>query len=53
MNWESFFNMGGYALYIWGSYLLAFVILGLNVWLPLQKYRKQRQKIRQQYETAP
>ena len=44
MNWSDFFNMGGYAFYVWGSYLLAAVILGLNVYLPLRKYRLQQQQ---------
>jgi len=52
MNWAEFFNMGGHAFNIWGSYLLAFVILGLNVWLPLRKYRAQQRKLRQQHETT-
>jgi len=31
MNWTEFFAMGGYALYVWGSYAAAAVILLLNV----------------------
>ncbi len=52
MNWAEFFNMGGYAFHVWTSYLLAAVILGLNVWLPLRKFRTQQKKIRQQHETT-
>ena len=52
MNWTDFFNMGGYALYVWGSYLLAVIILGLNVWLPLKHYREQRRKLKQANETT-
>ncbi len=52
MNWADFFNMGGYAFNVWTSYLLAAVILGLNVWLPFKKFRAQQQKLRQQYETT-
>jgi len=53
MNWGEFFNMGGYAFYVWGSYAIATVVLGLNVWLPLRHYRAQQRKIRQQHETTP
>jgi heme exporter protein CcmD len=27
-----FFDMGGYAAYVWPSYGIAFLLLGLNVW---------------------
>jgi len=52
MNWPEFFNMGGYAFNVWGSYLLAVIILGLNIWLPLRRYRAQQKKVRQQHETS-
>lgn len=31
MNWSEFFNMGGYALYVWGSYGMAALVLAFNV----------------------
>jgi heme exporter protein D len=37
MNWPEFFAMGGYAQYVWGSYLLAALVLVLNVWMPLRQ----------------
>ena len=40
MNWSDFFHMGGYALYVWTSYGIAFVILIINVIVPI--VRKQR-----------
>jgi len=52
MNWASFFNMGGYAFYVWGSYAIATVVLVLNVWLPLRRYRKLKQTLKQRYETS-
>jgi heme exporter protein D len=30
-NWSDFFSMGGYALYVWGSYLLALLAIGGEV----------------------
>ncbi|MDO9371316.1 MAG: heme exporter protein CcmD [Gammaproteobacteria bacterium] len=35
MNSAEFFHMGGYALYVWGSYGITFVVLTLNVVLAL------------------
>ena len=31
MNWRNFFNMGGYAFYVWGSYLTALILIGGEV----------------------
>lgn len=31
MNWSEFFHMGGYAFYVWGSYLLAFIVIVIEV----------------------
>jgi heme exporter protein D len=39
MNWSKFFSMGGYALYVWGSYGLTFVLLGAEV-LMLRKRKR-------------
>lgn len=39
MNWTAFWNMGGFAFYVWTSYALAAVVLGLNVILPLMRRR--------------
>jgi heme exporter protein D len=27
MNWSEFFRMGGYGFYVWGSYLVALVLM--------------------------
>jgi heme exporter protein D len=28
MTWSQFFSMGGYAFYVWGSYLAALILMG-------------------------
>ncbi len=33
-----FFNMGGYAVYVWPSYGLAAIILWLNWYLPTRQH---------------
>lgn len=37
MNWSEFFSMGGYAFYVWGSYLIALLIMGGEVVLLLRR----------------
>jgi heme exporter protein D len=37
MSWSEFFSMGGYAFYIWGSYLAALVLIGGEVALLVKR----------------
>ena len=39
MNWSEFFAMGGYSLYVWGSYGMALLVLVLNV-VAARRYEK-------------
>ena len=39
MNWSNFFSMGGYAVYVWGSYGVTFVLLGAEVLMLLKRKR--------------
>lgn len=45
MTLSEFFNMGGYAFYVWTSYALAGVILLANVLMPMLNARKQRREL--------
>lgn len=37
-GWSEFFAMGGYALYVWGSYAVTFGLIVMEiVWLMLRK----------------
>jgi len=43
MNWHSadeFFAMGGYGLYVWGSYLVCAVVMVVEPWLTARRRRK-------------
>ncbi len=43
MNWNSvsdFFAMGGYGLYVWGSYVVTFAILLVEPWLAARRHRR-------------
>jgi heme exporter protein D len=31
MNWSQFVSMGGYGFYVWGSYIVALLLLGGEV----------------------
>lgn len=39
MDWSKFFSMGGYALYVWGSYGITFVLLVGEVLMLLKRKR--------------
>jgi len=38
-------NMGGYAAFVWTSYLLAFVVLVMNFVLPWRRERRLRERL--------
>lgn len=45
MNWNDFFSMGGYALYVWTSYGLMAALLIINLVLPLMRHGEVRKAI--------
>ena len=48
MSWSSaseFFAMGGYGLYVWGSYGVALVVMLIEPWLAAQRQRRARHEI--------
>lgn len=45
-NWSEFFNMGGYAVYVWPSYGLALIMVIFNVVSPKIQKRKTIARIK-------
>jgi heme exporter protein D len=37
---SEFFAMGGYAVYVWPSFLLAMIILVANIVAPIQQHKR-------------
>ena len=57
MHWNSlseFINMGGYGAYVWGSYLVTFVLLTAEVIMLRARKRKlaQSERVRERVETG-
>jgi len=50
MNWSKFFSMGGYALYVWGSYGVTFVLLGGEVLMLMKRKRDLAKRENRQFE---
>ena len=44
MNWSDFFSMGGYGLYVWGSYLTTLIVLGAEVVLLMKRKSSLRKR---------
>ena len=45
MQWtspEAFFAMGGYGLYVWGSYAVTALFIGLEIVLAVRRHRQAR-----------
>jgi heme exporter protein D len=52
MNWSNFFKMGGYAFYVWGSYLVALVVMGGEVILVLKRRKALEARLAQQSQLS-
>jgi heme exporter protein D len=48
MNWGSFgefLAMGGYGLYVWGSYVITFLLIALELVLLDRRHRNAKQRL--------
>jgi len=48
MNFQEFFHMGGYAVYVWTSYGLCFAVLAFNLIAPLRRKNETLKSLRRQ-----
>ena len=39
-SWSEFFDMGGYAIIVWSSYGLTFLVIVLNLVMPIMHRKK-------------
>ena len=46
MNWSEFFNMGGYAFFVWTSYGLTFFVIVANIVSPIMQRKKVISRIK-------
>jgi heme exporter protein D len=46
MNWSEFFNMGGYAFFVWTSYALTLIVIVLNIVSPMLQRKKTIARIK-------
>jgi heme exporter protein D len=44
-NFDDFVHMGGYGLYVWGSYGVCLLALALEVWLAHRRERRARRAV--------
>ena len=47
-----FLHMGGYAFYVWTSYGIVFLVLVLNIVLPILQQRSALKNIRRKHQRA-
>ena len=52
-SWSEFFQMGGYARYVWTAYGLTLVVLGGIVIAQLARHRRLRRDIARRARRAP
>ena len=46
MNWSEFFNMGGYAFFVWTSYALTLIVVVANIISPIMQRKKVISRIK-------
>ena len=47
MNWAQFFDMGGYAFYVWGSFGVSLALMGVEVLLLRRRRHALLRQVRQ------
>ncbi len=52
MSVAEFFNMGGYAFYVWGAYGIALAIFIIEIWLVNNKRKHTLQQLRMMREAG-
>jgi heme exporter protein D len=52
MNWAKFFNMGGYAFYVWGSFGVALLSMGVEVLLLRRRKRDLLRRAKQAHKMS-
>ncbi|PZO19018.1 MAG: heme exporter protein CcmD [Burkholderiales bacterium] len=56
MNWTSmdqFFSMGGYGLYVWGSYAFAALVMLVEPLLAMHRHRRARRDAAEATDAEP
>ena len=51
-SWQTFFAMGGYALYVWGAYGLSVLVLAGIAFLPWLRHRQLQRELAQRDRRA-
>jgi heme exporter protein D len=45
-SWSDFWHMGGYGLYVWGSYGLCAIVFGVEPFLAQRRFKRNLMQIR-------
>ena len=55
MTLQSFFSMGGYALYVWLAYGVGILVFSLIIYFPFKSHKKIRRQLMNKYrnDSAP
>jgi len=40
ISWQAFWAMGGYAEYVWPSFIIAVVVMGINIIATRREYKR-------------
>ena len=51
-SWDAFWSMGGYGLYVWGSYAMVAVVLAIEIWQLKSRRRSAETELRRESARA-
>ena len=51
-GWDAFWSMGGYGLYVWGSYAMVAVVLAIEIWQLKSRRRSAETELRRESARA-
>lgn len=51
-SWDAFWSMGGYGLYVWGSYAMVAAVLAIEIWQLKSRRRAAETELRRESARA-
>ena len=53
MTWHTFWNMGGFAIYVWPSFIFGFLVMAGNVIAAARLEMRVKREVREAIESFP
>ena len=51
-GWDAFWSMGGYGLYVWGSYAMVVAVVAIEIWQLRSRRRAADNEVKREHARA-